>query len=173
MLQPDGFFDALTIHLHRVLCSVLLVWHEHRGFFITVEVQAALFVGDTDALNLNRRCEFGVFLSNVIVTLVQSIFDHATHARILVDIPELRGGPKPHLLLLLLGLLLLLELEFAFELFFLAFHLGESLFLLFHLALELGVARAAATASTPLACGSAISQPLDLLSQLSDEFILS
>lgn len=119
VLQDQVVRHEVTIDLDWVLVDVIFVRDHCRFTLITVEIEAALSVGDTDTRDRNLWLELCVLFTDKVVALEQGEFYHATHGLILVDIAQLGG--RPELLLLLLTLLLLslllLKLSLEFSLF--------------------------------------------------------
>ena len=90
MLQLLVFCCTVTINLHRVLGWILTVRYECRNFIVSIVVQTALLVSDTHTLNRNGWCEIGILLSDEVITLIERKLNHASHARVLIDVTNLR-----------------------------------------------------------------------------------
>ena len=137
MLEGLGLFDQLTVDFDLVLLDVILVRDQSCDSAITVEIEAALTVSDTNGLDVDGWCEFFVSLSDKVVSFVKSMFDLSTHAGVLIEVSDLGSSLQAGFFLLTDLLLTLLLCKLAFELLLLALHLSKSFLLLLHFPLEL------------------------------------
>ena len=127
VLQDQVVRHEVTIDLDWVLVDVIFVRDHRRFTLITVEIEAALSVGDTDTRDRNLWTKLSVLFTDKVVALEQGEFYHATHGLILVDIAQLGGRSELLFLLLTLLLFSLLLLKLPLELCLLS---RESSFLL-------------------------------------------
>ena len=95
--------------------------------FISVEIETALAIGDTNALDGNLRLKLRTFLANEVVAILHREFNHARHRLVLVNIAQLRRSLQQFILALLLHRSAILLGQLCLELCLL---LRESLFLL-------------------------------------------
>ena len=92
MLELHVFLNQLSVDLDRIFFYILLVRYHRCLALITVKVETALSVGDTDTLDCNLWLKLRRFLSNEVVTFGERELDHARHRWILVNVPKLWGG---------------------------------------------------------------------------------
>lgn len=148
MLQLLVRFCALTVNLDGILGRVLFVRHKSRISLVSIVVQTALFVCNTNSLNGNGRCEIGVLLSDEVVAFVECVFDHATHARVLVDVTDLRSCLQACLFFNSFIRRLVLRCKLLCKLFSFFLDLSESRILFGNFALKFFIGRRVTTATT-------------------------
>jgi len=170
VLQCDVLSEKIAIDLDRVLVDIILIWNHSRFALISIEIETALSVGDTDTLDSDLRLELSARFAHKVVAFIHRELDHAAHLWILVNVTQLRRGLQLAFFALSLLLLLMLGRELPFELGLLN---GESCLLLPLEFQELLVGDTVTfwtTRTTRQA--TCLPQFLDFFAQLSDQFIL-
>ena len=135
VLQDHIIRDKLAIDLHSELVNVFIVRNHSSLSLVTIKVETALPVGNTDALDSNLRLKLRGLLANEIIAFIHGELHHSRHLRVLINITQLRCSlqllilalPRHRFTILCCKFLFKLRLLFSKGLFLLSLHLLQLL----------------------------------------------